>query len=86
MNALQHRVLRFLMALMKHDANRYPKASVVRLILERLEDWELQRHLPEGVDRLLAPRAITPSPAQVTDVLGRATTAHCSPHHFTGGL
>jgi hypothetical protein len=34
MKELQHRVLRFLMALMKNDANRYPDAIFGRLILE----------------------------------------------------
>src|SRR2546422_2401895 len=53
MNELQHRVLRFLMALMKHDATRYPHDIFVRLILERSEDWELQRQLQEVFDRLL---------------------------------
>jgi len=33
------------MALMQEDANRYPNDIVVRLILERPEDWELQRQL-----------------------------------------
>jgi hypothetical protein len=33
-NELQHRVLSFLMALMKNDANRYPDAIFGRLILE----------------------------------------------------
>jgi hypothetical protein len=45
MNELQHRVLSFLMALMKDDAHRYPNDMFVRLILERPEDWELQRQL-----------------------------------------
>ena len=47
------------MALMKNDANRYPNDIVVRLILERPEDLELQRHLHEGFDRLLAQSSIT---------------------------
>jgi hypothetical protein len=64
------------MALMKHDANRSPKAIFVRLILERPEDLALQRPLQEVVDRLLAQRSLTTSPAHVTDVLLRATTAH----------
>ena len=81
-HALQHRVLRFLMALMKHDANRYLNDIFVRLILERPEDLALQRPLQEVVDRLLAQRSLTTSPAHVTDVLWRATTAHCSTHHL----
>ena len=64
------------MALMKHDATRYPNDIVVRLILERPEDLELQRQRQEVFDRLLAQRSLTTSPAHVTDVLWRATTAH----------
>ena len=64
------------MALMKHDATRYPHDNVVRLILERPEDLELQRPLQEVFDRLLALRSITTSSAHVTDVLLRATKAH----------
>jgi hypothetical protein len=59
MNELQHRVLSFLMALMKDDATRYPNDIFVRLILERPEDLELQRQLQEVFDRLLAQRSIT---------------------------
>jgi hypothetical protein len=70
------------MALMKNDANRYPNDLFVRLILERPEDWEFQQQLQEVFDRLLAQRFITTSPAHVTDVLGRATKAHGSTHHF----
>jgi hypothetical protein len=33
------------MALMKNDATRYPNDIFVWLILERPEDWELQRQL-----------------------------------------
>ena len=58
-NELQHRVLSFLMAWMKNDANRYPNDIFVRLILERPEDLELQRQLQEVCDRLLAQRSIT---------------------------
>ncbi len=76
MNELQHRLLSFLMALMKNDANRYPNDMFVRLILERPEDWEFRRQLQEVFDRLLAQRSITTSSAHVTDVLLRATTAH----------
>ncbi len=47
------------MVLMKNDANRYPNAIFVRLLLERPEDLELQRHLQEVFDRLLAQRSIT---------------------------
>ena len=47
------------MALMKNDANRYPNDIVVRLILERPEDLELQRQRQEVFDRLLAQRSIT---------------------------
>ena len=47
------------MALMKHDANRYPHDIFVRLLLERPEDLELQRQRHEVVDRLLAQRSIT---------------------------
>ena len=54
MNELQHRVLRFLIALRKNDANRYPNDIFVRLILERPEDWEFQQQLQEVFDRLLA--------------------------------
>jgi len=64
------------MALMKNDANRYSNDIVVRLILERPEDLEFRRQLQEVFDRLLAQRSITTSPAHVTDVLLRATTAH----------
>jgi len=64
------------MALMENDANRYPNDLFVWLILERLEDLELQRQLQAGFDRLLAQRSLTTSPAHVTDVLLRATTAH----------
>jgi len=64
------------MALMKHDATRYPNDIFVRRILERPEDLALQRHLQEVCDRLLAQRSITTSSAHVTDVLLRATTAH----------
>ena len=70
------------MALRKNDANPYPNEIVVRLILERPEDWECQQQLPEGFDRLLAQRSITTYPAHVTDVLLRATKAHCSTPHF----
>jgi len=59
MNELQHRVLSFLMALMKNDANRYSNDIVVRLILERPEDLEFRRQLQEVFDRLLAQRSIT---------------------------
>ena len=47
------------MALMKHDANRYPNDIFVRLILERPEDLEFRRQLQEVFDRLLAQRSIT---------------------------
>jgi len=70
------------MAWMKNDANRYPNDMFVRLILERPEDLELQRPLQEVFDRLLAQRSITTESAHVTDVLVRATQAHCSPHHL----
>ena len=70
------------MALMKNDANRYPNDIFVRPILERPEDVALQRQLQEVFDRLLAQRSLTTYPAHVTDVLLRATTGHCSPHHF----
>ena len=82
MNELQHRVLSFLMALMKNDANRYLNAIFVRLILERPEELALQRPLQAVVDRLLAQRSLTTEPGQVTDVLLRATTALCSTHHL----
>jgi len=59
MNELQHRVLSFLIALRKNDANRYPNDIFVRLILERPEDWEFQQQLQEVFDRLLAQRSIT---------------------------
>ena len=64
------------MAVMKDDANRYPNDIVVRLTLERPEDWELHRQRSEVFDRLLAQRSLTTEPAHVTDVLLRATTAH----------
>jgi hypothetical protein len=47
------------MALMKHDATRYPKDIFVRLILECPEDWALQRQRHEVCDRLWAQRSIT---------------------------
>ena len=74
------------MALMKNDANRYPNDIFVRLILERPEDWELQRQLQEGFDRLLAQRSITTYPAHVTDVLLRGLGRTDLPTTFTGGL
>jgi hypothetical protein len=49
MNELQHRVLSCLMALMKHDANRYPNDVFVRLILERPEDWGISTATARGV-------------------------------------
>jgi hypothetical protein len=73
------------MALMKHDANRYPNDIFVRLILERPEDLELQRPLQEGFDRLLAQRSITTYPAHVTDVLLRGLRRIDLPTTFTGG-
>ena len=47
------------MALMKNDATRYPHDLFVRLLLERPEDWALQRQRQEVCDRLLAQRSIT---------------------------
>jgi hypothetical protein len=37
------------MALMKHDANRYPNDLFVRLILERPEDLELNGNCKRGL-------------------------------------
>ena len=49
MHELQHRLLRFLMALRKNDANRYPNEIFVRLILERPEDWGISTATARGV-------------------------------------
>jgi hypothetical protein len=58
-NELQHRVMSFLIALMKDDARRYPDDIFVRLILEHPEDLELQRQLVEAFGHLLAQRSTT---------------------------
>jgi hypothetical protein len=58
MNEWQHRLLSFLMALMKNDATRYPNDLFVRLILECPEDRELQRQRHEVCDRLRVQRSI----------------------------
>ena len=74
------------MALMKHDASRYPNDIFVRRILERPEDLALQRQRQEGFDRLLAQRSITTEPAHVTDVLLRGRRRTDLPTTLTGGL
>jgi hypothetical protein len=52
-NEVQHRVISFLMALIKNEEKRYPDEVLVRIILEHPEDLELQRQLQEAFDHLV---------------------------------
>ncbi|MDQ3583124.1 MAG: hypothetical protein M3495_16655 [Pseudomonadota bacterium] len=49
-NEVQHRVIRFLMGLIKNEEKRYADEEFVRIILWRPEDLELQRQLREAFD------------------------------------
>lgn len=53
-NEVQHRVMSFLMSLMKNDEKRYPEDVFLRIILEHPEDLELQQQLQETFDHLMA--------------------------------
>jgi hypothetical protein len=53
-NEVQHRVISFLMALIRNEEKRYPDEVLVRIILEHPEDLELQRQLQEAFDHLMA--------------------------------
>lgn len=52
-NEVQHRVMSFLMSLMKNDEKRYPEDVFLGIILEHPEDLELQGQLQETFDHLM---------------------------------
>lgn len=54
LNEVQHRVISFLIALMKNDPKRYPDEVLVRIMLEHPEDPDLQRQLQEAFGQLMA--------------------------------
>jgi hypothetical protein len=53
LNEVQHRVLGFLLALVKDSPARYPDDALVEMILEPREDPELQRQLHGAFTRLM---------------------------------
>ncbi len=56
-NETQHRVIGFLLALVKNDPKRYPDDVLMNIILEQSGDVHLQRQLHETVIRLMAQMA-----------------------------
>jgi Hydrolase of X-linked nucleoside diphosphate N terminal len=56
---VQHRVLGYLSALMKQDAQRYSDDVLVRLFLEHPEDRALQQQLQAAFSHLTAQLAVT---------------------------
>ena len=56
-NEKQHRVIGFLLALIRNDPKRYPDDVLMNIILEQSGDAHLQRQLQEVVTRLMAQRA-----------------------------
>jgi hypothetical protein len=56
---VQHRVLSSIIALMKHEAKRYPDEVLVRLVLEHPEDQDLQQQLQQAFNHLTAQMTVT---------------------------
>jgi DNA-binding transcriptional LysR family regulator len=56
---IQHRVLSTIIALMKHEAKRYPDEVLVQLVLEHPEDPDLQQQLQGAVSHLTTQMAVT---------------------------
>jgi hypothetical protein len=52
MNEVQHRIMGFLLALMKQEGKRYPDNVFVRLLLEHPDDVVLQQQLQEAFSHL----------------------------------
>jgi hypothetical protein len=52
MNEVQHRIMGFLLALMKQEGKRYPDNIFVRLLLEHPDDVVLQQQLQETFSHL----------------------------------
>jgi len=59
LNETQHRVLGFLLALMRQESNRYPDDVLVRLMLEHADALDLQQQLRKTFGCLTAQRAVT---------------------------
>jgi hypothetical protein len=59
MNEVQHRVMGFLLALMKQEVKRYPDTVFVRLLLEHPDDLDLQHQLQEAFGQLTVHMAST---------------------------
>jgi hypothetical protein len=53
LNEVQHRILGFLLALLKDDPKRYPDDVLVRILLEHPQDGELQRQVQREFERLV---------------------------------
>jgi hypothetical protein len=59
MNEIQHRIMGFLLALMKQEVKRYPDHVFVRLLLEHPDDLGLQQQLQEAFGHLTIQMAST---------------------------
>jgi hypothetical protein len=59
MNEVQHRIMGFLLALMKQEVKRYPDHLFVRLLLEHPDDLDLQQQLQEAFGHLTIQMAST---------------------------
>ncbi len=59
MNEVQHRVMGFLLALMKQEVKRYPDDVFLRLLLEHPDDLPLQHQLQEAFGHLTVQMAST---------------------------
>jgi hypothetical protein len=68
LNEVQHRILGFLLALVKNDPRRYPDDVLVRIILEHPEDEGLQREVEAAFLRLLAQVPATASQKDASPV------------------
>ena len=53
-NEIQHRIMGFVIALMKNNPDRYPDDVLLQIILDHPEDIELQRQLQEAFGRISA--------------------------------
>lgn len=52
MNEVQHRIMGFVLALMKQEVKRYPDHVFVRLLLDHPDDLDLQQQLREAFGHL----------------------------------
>lgn len=59
MNEIQHRIMGFLLALMKQEVKRYPDHVFIRLLLEHPDDLGLQQQLQEAFGHLTIQMAST---------------------------